>query len=310
MNNQTFGLRTILQAEPIKNEKCIILIHGVFSSFTACFSQLIKNWEDSMPDKCDIFGYNYDFHLGLKESGEGFYEEIACKLDAYNEIIIIAHSMGGLVSRIAATNFGDTNIKRIILLATPNKGAVTSNHLTLGAQLFMAGFGVVGLRPKSQGISDLTRVPSIFNELLDNEEASPRAEKIEYISIPATYFHEFREDYRLGNLKNMAWTKIILDLMPGFSIPKPHDGIVTENSNNFLPQKAGCHTEKDTSLKKNSDGKYTYAHVRPKISDELNHVEIVSNENISYLLHYLVVMGDLDSSISHIEGKTTTVVTG
>jgi pimeloyl-ACP methyl ester carboxylesterase len=64
--------------------------------------------------------HDYDWRLGVDELGDA----LARRLGAESgRVMIVAHSMGGLVSRAALACEGMKNIERVVLLGTPNGGS-------------------------------------------------------------------------------------------------------------------------------------------------------------------------------------------
>lgn len=65
--------------------------------------------------------YDYDWRLGVDQLGAALAERI--RNEPHDRIMIVAHSMGGLVSRAALTQPGMNNVERLVLLGTPNFGS-------------------------------------------------------------------------------------------------------------------------------------------------------------------------------------------
>jgi pimeloyl-ACP methyl ester carboxylesterase len=65
--------------------------------------------------------YHYDWRLGVDELGRAFAETLAA--DPAEHIMIVAHSMGGLVGRAALTHPAGRKVQRLVLLGTPNTGS-------------------------------------------------------------------------------------------------------------------------------------------------------------------------------------------
>ncbi|HVS76908.1 MAG TPA: hypothetical protein VHE11_08240 [Steroidobacteraceae bacterium] len=65
--------------------------------------------------------HDYDWRLGIEESGASFAHWL--RRHASERLAIVAHSMGGLVSRAALTLPGTQHVERIVLLGTPNHGS-------------------------------------------------------------------------------------------------------------------------------------------------------------------------------------------
>jgi pimeloyl-ACP methyl ester carboxylesterase len=64
--------------------------------------------------------YDYDWRLGIDQLGAAFAQVI--RGDA-RRVMIVAHSMGGLVSRAALLQPGMSKVERLVLLGTPNFGS-------------------------------------------------------------------------------------------------------------------------------------------------------------------------------------------
>jgi pimeloyl-ACP methyl ester carboxylesterase len=65
--------------------------------------------------------HDYDWRLGVDELGRSFAERL--RDEPCERLAIVAHSMGGLVSRAAVVLPGAERVQRVILLGTPNYGS-------------------------------------------------------------------------------------------------------------------------------------------------------------------------------------------
>ena len=65
--------------------------------------------------------YDYDWRLGVDQLGAALAERI--RTEPVDRIMVVAHSMGGLVSRAALAQPGMSNVERLVLLGTPNFGS-------------------------------------------------------------------------------------------------------------------------------------------------------------------------------------------
>ncbi|MGH8202112.1 MAG: lipase family alpha/beta hydrolase [Steroidobacteraceae bacterium] len=65
--------------------------------------------------------HDYDWRLGVEDSGAA----LAARLRELSSqrLAIVAHSMGGLLSRIALALPGTRHVERVVLLGTPNRGS-------------------------------------------------------------------------------------------------------------------------------------------------------------------------------------------
>jgi pimeloyl-ACP methyl ester carboxylesterase len=65
--------------------------------------------------------YDYDWRLGVDELGHSFAERL--RNEPAQRLAIVAHSMGGLVSRAAVALPGAERVERVLLLGSPNYGS-------------------------------------------------------------------------------------------------------------------------------------------------------------------------------------------
>ncbi len=65
--------------------------------------------------------HDYDWRLGIEESGASFAAWLRDQRS--RRLAIVAHSMGGLLSRTALALPGTQHIERVVLLGTPNQGS-------------------------------------------------------------------------------------------------------------------------------------------------------------------------------------------
>jgi pimeloyl-ACP methyl ester carboxylesterase len=65
--------------------------------------------------------HDYDWRLGVDELGIALADRL--RTDPAERVMIVAHSMGGLVSRAALTQPGMEKVERVVLLGTPNFGS-------------------------------------------------------------------------------------------------------------------------------------------------------------------------------------------
>lgn len=65
--------------------------------------------------------YDYDWRLGIEESGAALAERL--REHGSRRVAIVAHSMGGLISRTALALPGTQHVERVVVLGTPNLGS-------------------------------------------------------------------------------------------------------------------------------------------------------------------------------------------
>jgi hypothetical protein len=65
--------------------------------------------------------HDYDWRLGIEESGAALAERLRGL--SRGRVAIVAHSMGGLLSRTALASPATQHVERVVLLGTPNRGS-------------------------------------------------------------------------------------------------------------------------------------------------------------------------------------------
>jgi pimeloyl-ACP methyl ester carboxylesterase len=89
--------------------------------------------------KLEIDGYDVDFHsydwrLGLDELGATLAARIAA---VEGPIVLVAHSMGGLVARIALRTLPKRQVRRLVMLGVPNEGSFAPVQALRGTYPFV-----------------------------------------------------------------------------------------------------------------------------------------------------------------------------
>ena len=103
-----------LQGEPVSPQETQIVSLGV-----VLFTYLRLKLHLRIAGFAPVF-HDYDWRLGIDELGRDLAERIRGKR---SRVMIVAHSMGGLVSRAAMSNEGLEHVERVVLLGTPNAGS-------------------------------------------------------------------------------------------------------------------------------------------------------------------------------------------
>ena len=105
---------TPLQGEPTSPQETQIVSLGV-----VLFTYLRLKLHLRIAGFAPVF-HDYDWRLGVDELGRGLAKRIRGER---SPAMIVAHSMGGLVSRAAMSNEGLEHVERVVLLGTPNTGS-------------------------------------------------------------------------------------------------------------------------------------------------------------------------------------------
>lgn len=287
----------------------VVFVHGINSSCESAFSTMaIRFRDDRAFAGWEMRFFDYDYNDSIARNGERLREYLERKPPG-EKIVIVAHSMGGLVARVACLTTGTpSRARRLIMLATPNRGALNVLQLTLLAQNLVGAVTTLGVYARKPGYKDLTRVSKMF-EKLSKEERLKRT-TTEYVTIGATYFHPLRDDdefppfsfgnwhTRFGVLNATSLLSNALRPLLAFSLQKPHDGIVELRSVELFPPEpgkwSGYASEQMDSIKAPEPSQKTYADVWQPALDSLHHVNVTSeDEEIMDLVKSLVLADSL-----------------
>lgn len=193
----------------------IVFIHGILSSherFKKCQSGLAQRNPDWR-----FFYVDYDYHAPILENGANFAETLRKHFRDKDDVVVIAHSMGGLVARLACLRLKMPFIRSMFLLATPNHGAFRTSSLSVLAQLLRILTGEVwGIRSKKRGIFELTEIRKIMTPYVGDPQYVKNTEAIDYISVPGRYFHSERSVFEHGTRD--PWKDIFEAIDVGFDL--------------------------------------------------------------------------------------------
>jgi pimeloyl-ACP methyl ester carboxylesterase len=99
--------------------------------------------------------HDYDWRLGVDELGRSFAERL--RTESAEKLAIVAHSMGGLVSRAALALAGAEKVVRVLLLGSPNFGSFAPVQAVRGT------YAVVRKIARLAGASAETLAGEVFN---------------------------------------------------------------------------------------------------------------------------------------------------
>lgn len=147
--------------QQVSEKSIVIIVHGLVSSISDAYFCLF----DYLQKDYDVYGFEYlTVDEFIHDSGELLAGELGRLKQKYpsKEIMIVAHSMGGLVSRSAASKHG-AKIDQLIMAGTPNHGSLLISVPVL-ARLCLVVNGAFGNGRnsiKSEDFWDLVRMKKL-----------------------------------------------------------------------------------------------------------------------------------------------------
>ena len=242
--------------------------------------------------RADVYVYGYDHTQALVSNGTELAETIGLTLNA-KRIDLVGYSMGGLVARLAASDRPNSSIHTIVTIATPNRGSLSNAELTTLGQIGRGIFEFISpLAPRTEGVKDLTRVSAVMSDRRDRLLAESKAVgtepalSIRYASIPALFYHPQRADTEFGPSIQLSGLQAIFLLTRLkarlVEMARPHDGIVTENSNNVVDKLSSDWSELDLA-RIGPNGEPARCHVVLDQCRNHDHGTIIRAEDLSLL---------------------------
>jgi pimeloyl-ACP methyl ester carboxylesterase len=109
--------------------------------------------------------HDYDWRLSIVHSGRVLAERLRALRPA--RVAIVAHSMGGLVSRAALALADTCHIERVVLLGTPNRGSFAAVQALRGSYAVVRKVARLALRASAESLAAeiFSTFPSLY-ELL------------------------------------------------------------------------------------------------------------------------------------------------
>jgi len=139
----------IRDPEPAPSARPVLLVHGVLVN-DGVFASFRRYLRRQGVDP--VYTINYGPPLaGIEHFAEQLDAkiEVVCAATGAQSVVLIGHSMGGLVARAYLRRFGGRRVDRLITLGTPHHGSVL-------AYLF-PGRSLAQLRPGNTWLADLNR---------------------------------------------------------------------------------------------------------------------------------------------------------
>lgn len=272
----------------------VAFVHGMFSNhtrFDECRCRLASHLDGAV----EFYYVDYDFCKPLICNGKRLAAALEDAFEKEDSVYVVAHSMGGLVTRIACLNRPLCFLRGVFLIATPNHGVqCTASLVTLAHMGLKEDRILCRIRSGIRGVLDLTRVRSVMESIICSSQDTRR--RIDYVTIPGRYFYPSRGvlDHNIDRRwKSKSFFVSLEALLPLLSIrvDRPHDGIVEERSNCLIPDVAERTSEKRRSVRRvdrfASRAEWenvTYAHIVPDSAMELYHMKVTDDELVLRLV--------------------------
>ena len=288
--------------KPSQAEYSVILVHGVFSNCRDCFDTLAPTLS---ANDMDVWFFDYDWKLAFEDNADSLLSDIRNCSDLCENVVIIGHSMGGLIARIALIKGQLDNISALFTIATPNYGAFTLGQLkTLGSMIFGVTRTIAPTYLFPPSVSNLLQADQIISQTINNLNSAEKSnlgqaiQSTRFASVPAQFYHDTRSITDMPPSWYMFFVSSAVSVLNNLlgkqigQIRPVHDGIVEENSNKLVPQPMGCITEFHY-LNDRSDFQKNVAHLNHVLGAENDHITILKSQEFCEAICGLVNASDL-----------------
>lgn len=269
--------------------RAIVFVHGIFSDHHTFETAKNHFANDPTTNNIELFYFDYAYKNAMHDNGEALAKKLSNTFRDEDEVVIFAHSMGGLVARFAVLSQPMNFVKLIFLVGTPNSGAMRLSQLTWLLQLIHGATNLVfAAFPRWSGVTSLSNVSAKFDQL---RSQAKNVLEIDYVSIPGRRFHEDRSIFDFGTKASgisFSAIDVALARLLNIRLSRPHDGIVEESSNNL--SKSPRWTEKiDSYGSPRGNTPATYMHFSVAACNELNHVQIHSDQEVLEMIKMIII---------------------
>jgi len=119
-----------------------------------------------------VDSYDYDWRLPVHELGDALAEHLG---RSRTPVALVAHSMGGLVSRAALARPEGARVVRLVLLGTPNGGSFAAVQALRGTYAVVRKIARLDVAASAEALSDGTfsTFPSLYDLLPHGADGAP-----------------------------------------------------------------------------------------------------------------------------------------
>ena len=182
-----------------------------------------------------------------------------------NRVVLVGHSMGGLVARTMVLLYGGaTFVRKVITLGTPHDGTLKDSRFLE----YMAAWGeqLSGLNPGGYGPSNASGL-----QLIGADTPNPLLARLRDATPPnpSVQFYSFSGGYPTLEFGRSKFKNFIANSYLQSRLSPPNDGLVSESSSNLKQACAGTFLEMSEHY--NSYNEYQYT----------NHSELINNPTVA-----------------------------
>ena len=113
----------------------------------------------------DVASVDYDWRLGLEELGKQLAQRI--EAEPHATVHLVAHSMGGLVSRAALSLPARRKVQQVVLMGSPNEGSFAGVQAVRGTYSVVRKLAQLDARTSAEQLADevFNSFPSLYHLL-------------------------------------------------------------------------------------------------------------------------------------------------
>lgn len=208
-------------------KKVAIFIHG-FTADANYMRDLMHQFDGA---GFATFAFEYECFRGIDEAAKSLYQLLAL-LDggqsiSGNRVVLVGHSMGGLVARALITlENGARFVRKVITLGSPNAGTLTNATMLR----YMANWGeaISGANPRGYSPKCKSAL-----QLLGKDGAHPLVNRLMLPSLAPVEFYSISGGYNQLDFGKGFWKNFLSNRYLQKHLTSPNDGLVSELSSDL-----------------------------------------------------------------------------